>query len=179
MRMLAVLFVVAVAQPVSAQGRMPIQVDGRPRGEVSIQTRAERAALRAQVFQTFMDRATDRLGLDASARARLEQVLRQNETRRHDMGRQSAQARRDIQAGLQNNASDAELARLLDKLDELRVRELDVWRVEQAELARVLTSRQRAQLIGLRAELFERVQQMGRQKWSARPGNPNEGPPQR
>jgi hypothetical protein len=126
---------------------------------------SERADLQAQVYSTFMDRATERMRLAGTNRGRLETLMRENEDRRVALGRESAELYRQLAYALSvRSTSDAEFTRLLDRVTELRQRELDLWRAEQTALARVLTPRQRAEFMGLRAEFFERVQALRFQK---------------
>ena len=75
----ALLALVVATQPLIAQGRFRMNVnprDDRQTGQQSADARnrltpAERQALQAQVFQSFMERASERLGLDAGGRVKL------------------------------------------------------------------------------------------------------------
>jgi hypothetical protein len=56
----------------------------------------ERRALQARVVDRFMDRAAERLRLDASQRRRLEDVIRQHEGRRRELAREAASLRQRL-----------------------------------------------------------------------------------
>ncbi len=118
-----------------------------------------RQALQQQVFARFMDRVSTRLQLDPAARQRLEQVLRANAVRRRELAREAREARRDLVAAAADpNTPPADFDRLLGRMADLRARDLDLWRSEQADLGRVLTPRQRAQLMAMQMDLLEMMQ---------------------
>jgi sirohydrochlorin ferrochelatase len=151
--------IVAFLLPVAAAAQI------RQPPNASKQRYDERADLQAQVYSTFMDRATERMRLAGSDRGRLETLMRENEYRRVALGRESSELYRQLGYALSvRGTPDAEFTRLLDRVTELRQRELDLWRAEQNALSSVLTPRQRAEFMGLRAEFFERVQALRFQK---------------
>jgi hypothetical protein len=118
-----------------------------------------RQMLQQRVVARFMDRVSQRLALDAGQRQRLEQVLRSNEVERRALTREA----RDVRVQLERAASDPstpdrQYDELLTRMGDLRARDLDLWRHEQAQLATVLTARQRAQFMAMRLEFLEMVQ---------------------
>lgn len=122
---------------------------------------AGRARLQAQVIDRFVELSARDLGLDDGGRQRLAEVVRETMQRRQDLARQSAELRRQLAASLRaSDTGDAEFARLLDRLDALRERELALWKQENAELARFLTPRQRAEFLALRARFNEHIMQL-------------------
>lgn len=124
-----------------------------------------RQELRQQVFVRFMDRASQRLALSAGQRARVEQVLLRSEGERAELARQAREVRRSlVLAGRDSGTPQQEYDRLLQRMTDLRAQELSLWEREQAELGQILNPRQRAQLLAMRLELFERVQRMREQR---------------
>ncbi len=136
-----------------------------------------RQQLQQQVAARFMDRAQQRLGLSPADRQRLEQVIRANEVQRRELAREARQVRRQLVLATHDSTTPpAAYDRLLARVAELRQRDLALWQSEQAQLATVLTPRQRAQFMAMRLEFAELVQRMRQQRAAARnqgdPGTP-------
>ncbi|HEX9108196.1 MAG TPA: hypothetical protein VF832_13230 [Longimicrobiales bacterium] len=133
----------------------------------------QRQRLQQLVFARFMDRASQRLGLNAGERQRLEQVLRENEAQRRSLAREARTVRQELVAASNDpGVPAAEFDRLLGRMDDLRARDLQLWRDEQARLGTVLTSRQRAQFMAMRLEFAEMVQRMRQPRQGRAPGGP-------
>jgi Spy/CpxP family protein refolding chaperone len=130
-----------------------------PRGQMG-----RRAELQARVHERFMDQVAQRLGLDQGQRDRLSSVLRQTMEDRMALAQEGVRVRQHLFAAVQDTAtSDQELQRLLDQLRDLRQREFELANREDAAMAEILTPRQAAQLLVLRARFNERVQEIRRQ----------------
>ncbi len=157
--MLALLLVLAGSWGLAGQDREDAAARRPLRPALRQGPAGRRQLLQQRVVGRFMDRVTVRLGLDANQRQRLEQVLRDNEATRRVLAREARAVRTQLVRSAANPAtSDQELERLMGQMSDLRARDLEVWRDEQAQLARVLTPRQRAQFMAMRLEFFEMVQ---------------------
>jgi Spy/CpxP family protein refolding chaperone len=120
---------------------------------------ARRQLLQQEVVERFLQRVSNRLGLDEAQRRQLVQVVRMHDAQRRELTRQARQLRQDlVRAANDASTPPGELDRVLARMGELRQRDLQLWRAEQADLARVLTPRQRAQFMVLRLDFFEMVQ---------------------
>ena len=109
---------------------------------------ARRDSLEAEVVQKFVRRLGRELKLSATQQAQTEQVLRQSGLQRRELSRASMQLRgRIYRAARNDDTPEAEFIRLLAEHEALRVREHDLWRRDQEQLARILDPRQRAQFI--------------------------------
>lgn len=175
-----VLLLAALLMPMAAQAQRPSasraaaqlqqQPDRAPKGAA-----ARRQALMARIFDRFMDRATVQLQLDARQRQQLEAVLRSNEARRRELAQEARQLRREQQAALRDpNTSSEAFQRVLDRMADVRARDLELYRSEQEQLARVLTPRQRTQFMALRQQFTEMVQQLRRNRAGAGRAPPDE-----
>jgi CBS domain containing-hemolysin-like protein len=109
---------------------------------------ARRDSLETAIMQRFLDQLDRELALDAGQRTQTERVLRMNAVRRRHLMRASGELRgRMVRASRDQTTTDAEFTRLLADHESLRQRENEIWRLEQEELAGVLSPRQRTQLI--------------------------------
>jgi hypothetical protein len=109
---------------------------------------ARRDSLEAEIVQKFIGDLTRELKLDATQREEIERVLTESGARRRELMRTSGQLRGRMHRALRDpNTPDADFVKLLGEYDLLRVREHDLWRRDQDELARFLTVRQRAQFL--------------------------------
>lgn len=161
---LALIALLLAPLPALAQGGPPAARPGGARVPAEVAA-ARRQQLRQQVFARFMDRASRRLALTAEDRLRVEQVLLRGEAQRAALAQEARAVRRALAAAGRDSATpQQEYDRLLKRMTELRTQELALWEREQAELGQVLTPRQRAQLMAMRLELFERVQRMREQR---------------
>jgi Spy/CpxP family protein refolding chaperone len=109
---------------------------------------ARRDSLENAIMQRFLDQLGRELVLDAEQRAQTERVLRDGAARRRDLMHASAELRMRLHRGSRDRTtSDAAFVRMLADHEALRQRENEIWRLEQDELARVLSPRQRAQFV--------------------------------
>jgi Spy/CpxP family protein refolding chaperone len=126
---------------------------------------ARRDSLEAEVMQSLMRRLSHDLRLDASQRKQVEAIMRAGADRRRDLARASGMLRRNLQRALRDDdTDDAAFLRLLAQHDSLRAREHDLWRRDQAELAAVLSPRQRADFILSWTSFQETLQEIVRRR---------------
>jgi Spy/CpxP family protein refolding chaperone len=171
------LSLLLLVTPLAAAGQRPGVFRPRRPAAAGAPGTLRRQALQQEVFTRFMDRVSERLALTSVARQRLEEVLRANNMRRRELAQDARAARRDLVAATADpNTPPAEFDRLLGRMADLRARDLDLWRSEQAELERVLTARQRAQLMAMRLDLAEMMQR-ARQARRASPDTEAQDPP--
>jgi hypothetical protein len=136
---------------------------------------ARRDSLEREVVQKFVDRLTRELRLDADQRTQTERVLASSGVQRRELMRASGALRgRIVRAVRAETTSDADFARLLTDHEALRAREHDLWRREQEELSRILTTRQRVQFIMMWAhfqdEMRDILSRRMREQAQPRPG---------
>ncbi len=145
----SLLFALAASGAAAAAAQQPQMM--RPRQQ----------QLEAQVLDRFVGAAARNLGLDGAREARLRQVVQTTATRRRDLARASFAVRRDLAAALQSpGTTDEEFSRLLDRVDDVRRRELRIWIDENAELRSLLSPRQRAAFLAMRARFNDRVMRL-------------------
>ena len=126
---------------------------------------ARRDSLEVEIVQKFITDLTRELQLDATQRGQVEQVLKESGARRRELMRSSGQLRGRMRAALRDgNTADAEFVKLLGEYDQLRVREHDLWRRDQDELARFLSPRQRTHFLIHWARFQERVRDIIEQR---------------
>jgi hypothetical protein len=124
-----------------------------------------RQMLEAQVFDRFMNRVSTDMRLDADARSRLERHVRESGEQRRRLAQQTVQLRRQILAAVGDSAtSDAEIARLLEELEQLRARENQLWRSDQDALSRILNPRQRAIFMLQFLQFNDRIREVMQQR---------------
>jgi hypothetical protein len=143
--------------------------EARPRAEAQQERRAE---LEQQVRQQFLAQVAERLELDASQRDQLEQVLRAGAESRRELAQESRQVRMAIMQAVRRDAPAAAYEELLQRMAELRARELRLEQREDAALAQFLDARQRATFLVLRMQLSERVRGMRATRGGDRPRGP-------
>ena len=146
--MLAVLLLAAAAGP----GPVLAQETGADmRG-------ARRARMEQEVRSRFLDQATQRLGLDAAQRARLDTVLAEGAEERRALARESMELRQRLMAAARDTATTAATFRaLIRDLQGLSTRERALEAAEHERLGAFLTPRQHALFLIERARLMERV----------------------
>jgi hypothetical protein len=99
---------------------------------------ARRDSLEAEVVQKFVRRLGRELKLSSAQQSQTEQVLRQSGLQRRELSRASMQLRGRIYRAARSDATpEAEFIRLLAEHEALRVREHDLWRRDQEQLARI------------------------------------------
>lgn len=120
-----------------------------------------RAQLEQQVRRQFLVLAAERLALDARQRERLGEVIQEGADARHALARESRQLRIQlIRTVAGDDAGMATYQQLLDRMQELAMREQALERREAAALAEFLDARQQAHFLVLRMQLSERVRGM-------------------
>ncbi|HUH13726.1 MAG TPA: hypothetical protein VMK65_11475, partial [Longimicrobiales bacterium] len=124
------------------------------------QSRPERRdALQQQVFRRFMEHASGELELEAEQRGSLARLLQQGQVERRAIQQELGRARRDLHQAVEAG-HDADAARHLAALEELRAREYRLWEREQAALREVLTPTQHARFLMLQLRFNERVREL-------------------
>ena len=107
--------------------------------------RQPRRELEQQVFDRFMTKVSTDMRLNPERRDRLGRYVRQSGMQRRMLAQQTVQLRRRLVAATRDTTtSDAQIDQLLKELVDLRAREQELWNRDQAELANILTPRQRA-----------------------------------
>lgn len=120
----------------------------------------------------------ERLGLSADQTRRLQEVDRRYQPERRRLMHREMQARRELrqQIAAGDNADQRAIAALLDQLNAMQRDRLELHSREQRELAAFLTPLQRAQLLGLQADLHRRMLIMRRGRHTDRGARPGAGP---
>lgn len=148
-----------VAQP--SQGPMPVGVGVPVPPGPPPATSQRRAVLEEQIMRAFVQRAAQELRLEAGARDRLWQFMERGEAQRRALAREGADLAAQLQRALRNPATpDREFERILAAMDEVRERELALWRSEHQALAEFMTPRQRAQYVTIRNRFNQAVIQV-------------------
>jgi Spy/CpxP family protein refolding chaperone len=120
-----------------------------------------RMLLEQQVMQRFAHQVSDSLRLSGEGRAQLERWLVQTNTRRRELVRETVGLRRQLAEAVRKpETTDAEFERLLDRLADVRRRQLEQLQQDEQELRSTLTPRQRAQLFLGLARLQERMREI-------------------
>lgn len=161
------LLVAALAAPslARAQEPAPVRAGAPAYAERAAPDVGQRQALQRELFNRFMNRASNRLGLTPEESQRLRGVVAMHDRRRRDLAQEARVVRTELaHANADPSTPPAEYDRLLARMADLRARDLDLWRTEQAELGQVLNPRQRAQFMAMRLEFFDRVQRMREQR---------------
>jgi hypothetical protein len=126
---------------------------------------AKRDSLELEIAKKFMTQLTRDLKLDATQRSHVERVLQESGVRKKELARATSELRgRMSRAANDKNTADPDFQKLLAEYEQLRVREHDVWRRDQEELARFLTPRQRVQFLAHWARFQESVKEIADQK---------------
>lgn len=133
---LALLASPAVLHAQRPQGRMP---------------QRDRVMLERQIMQRFARQVGEELDLSADQRTRVEQWLLDSNRRRRELAQETMGLRRELAEAVRSPATaDAEFERLLDRLRDVRRRELEQLQQDERELSQWLSPRQRAHLfVGL------------------------------
>jgi Spy/CpxP family protein refolding chaperone len=132
---------------------------------------ARRDSLEMEVAQKFLEQLTRELKLDAAQRSQTERVLKESGDRRRELMRVSGELRGQMYRALRDRGTDdAAFTKLLTEYDQLRVREHDLWRRDQEELARYLTPRQRTQFLIEWGRFQERVRAIMEQRMQEQRG---------
>jgi len=101
--------------------------------------------LEAQIFDRFIQRIGEDMGLDEAGRQRLRQYLQESGERRRALARRAVALRRELQQAMYNpNTPDDRFTRIVNDLRDLRREEQKLWEADHEALSRVLTPRQHA-----------------------------------
>jgi hypothetical protein len=153
------LLVALPALAMSAEAQVP-QRGSRGQAE-AVQER--RAQLEQQVRDRFLVHAAQRLRLSDEQRDRLRAVLDRGAEDRSALARESWALRMELVRAVRDEGTPRQTyERLLDRLEDVREREVTLERQEAAALARFLDPRQRAAFLVLRMEFNEQVRGMRR-----------------
>ncbi|HEU4763615.1 MAG TPA: Spy/CpxP family protein refolding chaperone [Gemmatimonadales bacterium] len=126
---------------------------------------ATRRQLQQRIETLFMQRATEELALTPDQATRLREMAERTFARRRALEAETQRLNALLAGQLRPGvaADQDSVARLVDSLVTLRVAYAEVFRDEEAEMAKFLTPVQRAQYYVLRERLLQRIQQV-RQK---------------
>ena len=121
----------------------------------------ERQQLERRVRQRFAEMIRTRLGLTDEEAQLLEQTIQGFQASRMALAREEQALRARTDALLKDpQASDEEAADVLDRLEELRLREADLIQSEQAQLLEFLSPLQVVRFHSMREQFAQRVQQL-------------------
>lgn len=149
---------------VSAQGGRANR-PGQGRVMLQGQRPAGRDVLEAQVFEGFVSKVSQDMRLDAPGQQRLKLHLQQSGQQRRQLTQQSVQLRRQLmRASRDSTVTDAEVDRMLGQLEQLRIREQDLWSRDNAALSQILTPRQRAIFLLEFMRFNERIRDLVQQR---------------
>ncbi len=161
----AMLLIVALAPTASVEGQggPPGQRGGRGGGRL---TDDQRAAMERRLEERINQVVRQRLAPTEEQFTKLREVARRVEderrTIRGDEMRTRFALRRELLAG--DAANEATVAELLDRMQQIERRRVDLMEREQAELAKFLSPTQRAKYIGLQDELRRGMQDVQRRR---------------
>ena len=137
MRVLWLGLLATLALPASGLAQRP---------PIQQQRSMDRRVLERQILQRFVQQSADEMRLAPERRDQLERWLTESTRERRTLSEQATVVRRRLAQAVQNpRTTDAEFEQILGDLDRLRQREYELWKRDEAELARTLTPRQRAQ----------------------------------
>jgi Spy/CpxP family protein refolding chaperone len=137
------------------------------------QGQARRDELEAEIVQRFLDRAAIELKLDAPARTRLEQHLRQSGPPRRALAQSTVRLRGEmLRAVRDENTGDSEFTRLINEMTRLRDQEETMWKSDQEALSRILTPRQHARFIVMWIRFNDQIREMTMKRGGNGPGSP-------
>jgi Spy/CpxP family protein refolding chaperone len=144
-RLTVALFLGMALLPAATQAQ---QGQGPPDPARRALMEARRDSLENAIMQRFLDQLSRELSLDAEQLTQTERVLRAGASRRRDLMHASGELRMRLHRGARDRATtDAAFVKMLADHEALRQRENEIWRLEQDELARILSPRQRAQFV--------------------------------
>lgn len=126
----------------------------------------ERARLEQQLRQRMGAIVKERLGLSDHQLQQLNAANRKFDRDRMALLNQERRVRMEIRHQIEagDKGSSDRLSALMDSTLILERRRLDLMEMEQAELKKFLTPRQRAQYFGLQSQLRNRMEQMRRNR---------------
>lgn len=117
-----------------------------------------REMLQRQVGERFMQGVAAQLKLDAPTRAKLQEHLLKSGEQRRDLAERSQILRiQMVRAARDSATSDAQLRAYLAEAAELKQKEDEIWKSDQAALARILTPRQHVQFVFMWLRLNDQI----------------------
>lgn len=135
----------------------------------------DRDRMEQMIRQRFGQMIRERLGLEEEEARRLGETMEGFQEERETLSREEQAVRRRMEALMLEGGEDQEAARaLLERMFDLRAREVELFRREQEGLLEVLTPVQVLRFHHLRQELARRIERLRRQ---GRPGPGGEGLP--
>ena len=154
----------------------------RPRAEQSPPD--ERAQLRRQVRQAWLQRVRTQLNLNDDQMRKLQQTNRKYDQQRAELLRTEREARLGMRTAMADTsgseqARQARVSQYTDQLVQVQYRRAELLDSEQKELAGFLTPVQRAQYSAMRDQLNRRLQQLQQDSTAGGrgPGSPPIEPP--
>jgi hypothetical protein len=161
----AALLSLTVVVPLEAQRGSPRERRGQG---------GNRAQLEQAVRARMADMMQQSLGLTEEEGARLSETVEEFEDPRQQVERQERALRRRTEALMLEGADDqTEATELLQRMSELRLEEIDLFRAEQDALLEILTPVQVLRLLQMREQLGQRIQRLRGQ--SGRGGGRGDG----
>ena len=122
-----------------------------------------REMLQQQIGERFMQSLAVQLKLDDATRARLQEQLMKSGEQRRDLAEQSQILRLQmVRAARDSTTTDAQLRAFLAQANELKQREDELWRSDQAALSRILTPRQHVQFVFMWLRLNDQIRDMAK-----------------
>lgn len=162
---------------VVAMSVMSAPVTAQDRGQERERTSAEDREAMMERIRAYMARTIqERLELDESRSAALSAVIQEYDGRRRALGRAEGQARRRVEALLEQPEPDpVEASNLLAEMASLRAQEGELFAEEQEALLEVLTPLQVLQLQEIREDMGRRIRSIrGRSDRDGRRGGDDE-----
>lgn len=136
-----------------------------------------RAELEQQFRHQFMAQVARRLNLTDEQRDRVRDVMADGMDARRDLALESEGLRIDLLQAVRDSTTEmSRFEEILGQLEDVRARELEIERREDAALAGVLDARQRAMFLMMRMQLNDRVRQMRGMRGPGAQGGPPRGP---
>ncbi|MCG6958185.1 MAG: hypothetical protein LJF04_19520 [Gemmatimonadetes bacterium] len=168
----ALLATILLGSPLSLGAqRMPMRGGGPP-GQQSRQQLEERVRAR------FGQMIEQRLGLDQETAQALNATVQSFQEERGRLTREQQALRKRVEAfTLEGGGSNADAQQLLDRMNELRSQENQLYRSEQDSLANVLTPSQLLRFNVLREQMAQRIQQLRMGGMMGRGRGPGGGSP--
>jgi hypothetical protein len=147
------LALVLAAAPLAAQRQPPAR-----RAGPGAQRRQE---LERRIRARFGQLIKQRLGLDDETAKALDRTVQSFRPGREQLARDQEALRKRVQAfDLEGGGSDQEAQQLLNRMDELREREDQLYQSEQDSLSKVLSPSQLLRFNVMRDQLAQRIQQL-------------------
>lgn len=160
-----VLVVVQGATTVALAQRVPRKLQPPPRPRAEQAPPDERAALRKQVRQAWLQRVRTQLNLNDEQMRKLQQTNRKYDQQRAELLRTEREARLGMRSAMSDTsgseqARQARVSQYTDQLVQAQYRRAQLLDSEQKELAEFLTPVQRAQYSAMRDQLNRQMQRL-------------------